>query len=70
VVGRSDTFTVLAAQPATTERLGLVGTVNSRRPAWPHGLDEFVDGVVPLLQDRGTFRTEYRGFTLREHRGI
>ena len=25
----------------------------------PHGLDEFVDQVVPLLQERGAFRTEY-----------
>jgi alkanesulfonate monooxygenase SsuD/methylene tetrahydromethanopterin reductase-like flavin-dependent oxidoreductase (luciferase family) len=33
----------------------------------PHGLDEFVDTVVPLLQDRGAFRTEYAGATLREH---
>ena len=24
----------------------------------PHGLDEFVDRVVPLLQERGSFRTE------------
>jgi hypothetical protein len=23
--------------------------------------------VVPLLQERGTFRTQYRGHTLREH---
>jgi FMN-dependent oxidoreductase (nitrilotriacetate monooxygenase family) len=36
----------------------------------PHGLDEFVDKVVPLLQERGTFRTEYRGQTLREHLGL
>lgn len=36
----------------------------------PHGLDEFVDAVVPLLQERGVFRTDYRGFTLREHLGI
>jgi alkanesulfonate monooxygenase SsuD/methylene tetrahydromethanopterin reductase-like flavin-dependent oxidoreductase (luciferase family) len=33
----------------------------------PHGLDEFVAKVVPLLQERGSFRTEYRGHTLREH---
>jgi len=33
----------------------------------PHGLDEFVDGVVPLLQERGAFRTGYTGETLREH---
>jgi len=36
----------------------------------PHGLDEFVDKVVPLLQERGTFRTQYRGHTLREHLGL
>ena len=33
----------------------------------PHGLDEFVDRVVPLLQERGAFRTEYAGHTLRDH---
>jgi FMN-dependent oxidoreductase (nitrilotriacetate monooxygenase family) len=36
----------------------------------PHGLDEFVDRVVPLLQERGAFRTEYAGETLREHLGL
>jgi FMN-dependent oxidoreductase (nitrilotriacetate monooxygenase family) len=33
----------------------------------PHGLDDFVDQVVPLLQERGAYRTEYTGRTLREH---
>ncbi|UBU18590.1 NtaA/DmoA family FMN-dependent monooxygenase [Nonomuraea gerenzanensis] len=33
----------------------------------PGGLDEFVDRVVPLLQERGVFRTDYTGTTLREH---
>jgi alkanesulfonate monooxygenase SsuD/methylene tetrahydromethanopterin reductase-like flavin-dependent oxidoreductase (luciferase family) len=32
----------------------------------PGGLDEFVDKVVPHLQERGVFRTEYAGPTLRE----
>ncbi|NUP25891.1 MAG: NtaA/DmoA family FMN-dependent monooxygenase [Nocardia sp.] len=36
----------------------------------PAGLDEFVDKVVPELQDRGNFRTEYTGATLREHLGL
>jgi FMN-dependent oxidoreductase (nitrilotriacetate monooxygenase family) len=36
----------------------------------PHGLDEFVDRVVPLLQERGAFRTEYSGLTLREELGL
>jgi FMN-dependent oxidoreductase (nitrilotriacetate monooxygenase family) len=33
----------------------------------PHGLDDFVDQVVPLLQERGLYRTEYTGRTLRDH---
>ncbi|MGW3075501.1 LLM class flavin-dependent oxidoreductase [Kitasatospora sp. NPDC001132] len=36
----------------------------------PGGLDEFVDRVVPLLQERGVFRTDYTGPTLREHLGL
>jgi FMN-dependent oxidoreductase (nitrilotriacetate monooxygenase family) len=36
----------------------------------PGGLDEFADTVVPLLQERGVFRTEYAGTTLREHLGL
>lgn len=36
----------------------------------PIGLDGFVDTVVPLLQERGVYRTEYTGTTLREHLGI
>ncbi|WP_369183942.1 LLM class flavin-dependent oxidoreductase [Streptomyces sp. Y1] len=36
----------------------------------PGGLDDFVDRVVPLLQERGVFRTEYTGSTLRDHLGL
>lgn len=36
----------------------------------PRGLDEFVDRVVPILQERGLYRTEYEGQTLRENLGI
>jgi len=36
-------------------------------PLLPSSLDEFVDQVVPELQRRGLFRTEYTGTTLREH---
>ncbi|MFR9721812.1 NtaA/DmoA family FMN-dependent monooxygenase [Streptomyces sp. MS19] len=36
----------------------------------PSGLDEFVDKVVPLLQERGSLRTEYTGGTLRDNLGI
>jgi FMN-dependent oxidoreductase (nitrilotriacetate monooxygenase family) len=36
----------------------------------PHGLDRFVDEVVPLLQERGVFRHDYEGPTLRDHLGL
>jgi FMN-dependent oxidoreductase (nitrilotriacetate monooxygenase family) len=36
----------------------------------PGGLDEFADKVVPLLQERGVFRTDYSGSTLRDHLGL
>ncbi|MFF1922593.1 NtaA/DmoA family FMN-dependent monooxygenase [Streptomyces sp. NPDC058221] len=36
----------------------------------PGGLDAFTDRVVPLLQERGVYRTEYEGTTLRDHLGL
>ncbi|HEU4841886.1 MAG TPA: NtaA/DmoA family FMN-dependent monooxygenase [Ilumatobacteraceae bacterium] len=36
----------------------------------PLGLDDFVDDVVPLLQERGVFRSEYETTTLRDHLGL
>jgi FMN-dependent oxidoreductase (nitrilotriacetate monooxygenase family) len=36
----------------------------------PAGLDEFADRVVPLLQERGSFRADYTGPTLRHHLGL
>ena len=36
----------------------------------PAGLEPFVERVVPLLQERGVFRTEYSGTTLRDHLGL
>lgn len=39
-------------------------------PYLPGGLDDFVDKVVPELQRRGLFRTEYEGPTLRDNLGL
>ena len=36
----------------------------------PQGLDAFADRVVPELQRRGLFRTDYTGPTLRDHLGL
>ncbi|MSQ70016.1 MAG: LLM class flavin-dependent oxidoreductase [Betaproteobacteria bacterium] len=39
-------------------------------PYLPMGLDDVIDRVVPVLQRRGLFRTEYEGATLRENLGL
>jgi hypothetical protein len=36
----------------------------------PTGLEVFVETVVPILQNRGLFRREYSGSTLRDHFGL
>ena len=36
----------------------------------PSGLVDFIEQVVPILQRRGVFRTEYEGLTLRDHYGL
>jgi alkanesulfonate monooxygenase SsuD/methylene tetrahydromethanopterin reductase-like flavin-dependent oxidoreductase (luciferase family) len=36
----------------------------------PHGIDDVVRKVVPVLQDRGAYRTSYEGETLRENLGL
>ena len=39
-------------------------------PLLPRGFQDFTQLVVPELQRRGLFRTEYSGSTLREHLGL
>ena len=39
-------------------------------PFLPQGLEDFVDRVIPVLRDRGLFRREYEGGTLRENLGL
>ncbi|MGF6659257.1 FMN-dependent oxidoreductase (nitrilotriacetate monooxygenase family) [Paraburkholderia atlantica] len=49
---------------------GAADGFNLMPDALPGGLRDFVDGVVPILQQRGIFRSEYEGTTLREHLGL
>ena len=49
---------------------GAADGFNIMPPVLPHMLDVFSAEVVPLLQRRGLFRTEYAGTTLREHYGL
>lgn len=39
-------------------------------PYFPGGLDDFAAGVLPVLRERGLFRQDYEGTTLRENLGL
>ena len=49
---------------------GAADGFNVMAPAIPADLRLFIDHVVPLLVERGLFRSEYEGATLREHYGL
>ena len=49
---------------------GAADGFNIMPPMLPSQLDAFSAGVIPILQKRGLFRTEYTGTTLREHYGL
>ncbi len=49
---------------------GAADGFNLMPPVLPHMLDVFISEVIPILQKRGMFRTEYRGETLRDHFGL
>jgi FMN-dependent oxidoreductase (nitrilotriacetate monooxygenase family) len=49
---------------------GTADGFNIMPPLLPAQLDAFGGEVIPLLQRRGLFRTEYTGTTLREHYGL
>lgn len=51
-------------------RQGAADGFNVMPPWFPGGFDRFAEEVVPLLQQRGLFRTDYEGSTLREHYGL
>jgi hypothetical protein len=63
------------SQASTFRALEPPGRPASRAPVADHvatggGLEDFVDTVVLILRERGLFRTEYTGRTLREHLGL
>ncbi|WP_280232687.1 LLM class flavin-dependent oxidoreductase [Nocardia cyriacigeorgica] len=68
------TFAGTAEQVADTIeewfREGAADGFNVMPAVLPSGLDRFVDEVVPILQQRGLFRTEYTETTLRGHYGL
>jgi FMN-dependent oxidoreductase (nitrilotriacetate monooxygenase family) len=49
---------------------GAADGFNIMPPLLPAQLDAFAAQVIPILQRRGLFRTEYQGTMLREHYGL
>lgn len=49
---------------------GAADGFNLMSDALPNGLQDFVDGGVPILRRRGVFRSEYEGRTRRDHFGL
>src|SRR5436305_1049453 len=49
---------------------GAADGFNIMPPLLPTQLEVFSTEVIPILQRRGLFRTEYEGTTLREHYGL
>ena len=53
---------VARQRPGESER----AAAQPRRRATPEGLGDFVELVVPILQERGVYKHDYRPGTLRE----
>ena len=51
-------------------RQGAADGFNVMPPFFPGQFDAFARGVVPILQERGLFRADYTGTTLRDHLGL
>ena len=49
---------------------GVADGFNLMPPVLPEMLDVFIAQVIPILQRRGLFRTQYEGETLRSHFGL
>jgi hypothetical protein len=49
---------------------GAADGFNIMPPMLPEGLETFTTQVVPILQERGLFRTDYDDGTLRERYGL
>ncbi|RZS36063.1 LLM class flavin-dependent oxidoreductase [Corticibacter populi] len=64
------TPTGLAARMQTWLEAEAVDGFNLICPWLPGGLEQFAHEVIPLLQQRGIFRTHYANATLRSHFGL
>lgn len=70
LIGFVGTPEQLADHIVTWQDAGAVDGFTIMGSTLPYELAAFVDHVVPILQARGRFRTEYAGDTLRENLGL
>jgi FMN-dependent oxidoreductase (nitrilotriacetate monooxygenase family) len=68
--GHVGTPSGLADKFAHFVRAGAIDGFNVSPYLTPDGLDDIVDRLVPELQERGVYREQYTGTTLREHLDI
>jgi FMN-dependent oxidoreductase (nitrilotriacetate monooxygenase family) len=60
----------IADQMEERFRGGAADGFNLMPATLPGGLEDFIRLVIPVLQRRGLFRTDYTGTTLRDHLGL
>jgi alkanesulfonate monooxygenase SsuD/methylene tetrahydromethanopterin reductase-like flavin-dependent oxidoreductase (luciferase family) len=76
VIKRSSLRTFVGGYSSIADRIvqyvdaGAVDGFNVSPYLVPEGLDDIVDGLIPELQERGVYPTEYVGSTLRENLGL
>jgi FMN-dependent oxidoreductase (nitrilotriacetate monooxygenase family) len=76
IAGGRGHYSVIGTAQQIADRLqewfehGAADGFNVLVPHLPGGLEDFASEVVPELQRRGLFRTEYEGRTLRENLGL
>jgi FMN-dependent oxidoreductase (nitrilotriacetate monooxygenase family) len=73
--GRGHTLVVGTAEQIADEieqwfSSGAADGFNLNVASLPAGLEDFVERVIPELRERGLFRSEYEGVTLRDHLGL
>ncbi len=70
LIGFAGTPEQLADHIIAWQNAGAVDGFTIMGSTLPYELAAFADHVVPILQARGRFRTEYTGETLRDHLGL
>ena len=66
----SGSYDAVADRLVEFAQLGAIDGLNITPWLIPSGLDDIVDHLIPRLQERGVYPTDYAGSTLRENLGL